>query len=73
LIAGRLHDTAGPSQIKEIPAYSGVAQRKRVEPSRGVAATRLYAERIPKSENRNSGRINRKEHKERKDFTASGQ
>jgi hypothetical protein len=30
-VAGRLHDTADPSPVKEIPAYSG------------VAATRLYA------------------------------
>jgi hypothetical protein len=30
-VTGRLYDTAGPSPVKEIPAYSG------------VAATRLYA------------------------------
>jgi hypothetical protein len=48
-VAGRLHDTAGPSPVKEIPAYSGVARRKRAEPSRGVAATRLYAVSIPLS------------------------
>ena len=41
LVAGRLYDTPGPAQIKEIPAYSG------------VAATRLYAERGPKTGIRN--------------------